>query len=73
MNPPISLPTEAKTSGSRFHAVAWRWHFCAGLYVVPFLLMLALTGLVMVLFTGFQTRLGPAVMVNCLRARCPWR
>ena len=27
-----------------FHAVAWRWHFYAGLYVVPFLLMLALTG-----------------------------
>jgi uncharacterized iron-regulated membrane protein len=49
---------------SRFHAVAWRWHFYAGLYVVPFLLMLALTGLVMVFFTGFQTRLGPAVTVN---------
>jgi uncharacterized iron-regulated membrane protein len=49
---------------SRFHAVAWRWHFYAGLYVVPFLLMLALTGLVMVFFTGFQTRLGPAVTVS---------
>lgn len=51
---------------SRFHAVAWRWHFYAGLYVVPFLLMLALTGLVMVFFTGFQTRLGPAVTVNLM-------
>ena len=46
-----------------FHALAWRWHFYAGLYVVPFLLMLALTGLVMVFFTGFQTRLGPPVTV----------
>ncbi|WP_066273585.1 PepSY-associated TM helix domain-containing protein [Hydrogenophaga palleronii] len=46
-----------------FHALAWRWHFYAGLYVVPFLLMLALTGLVMVTFTGFQTRLGPPVTV----------
>lgn len=26
----------------------WRWHFFAGLYVVPFILMLSLTGLVMV-------------------------
>ncbi len=25
----------------------WRWHFFAGLYVVPFILMLSLTGLVM--------------------------
>jgi len=49
---------------SGFHAVAWRWHFYAGLYVVPFLLMLALSGLVMVFFTGFQTRLGPVVTVN---------
>lgn len=55
---------DAGTKPSRFHAVAWRWHFYAGLYVVPFLLMLALTGLVMVFFTGFQTRLGPAVTVN---------
>lgn len=48
----------------RFHAVAWRWHFYAGLYVVPFLLMLAVTGAVMVFFTGFQTRLGPVVHVT---------
>jgi uncharacterized iron-regulated membrane protein len=29
------------------HAAVWRWHFYAGLYVAPFLVMLALTGLVM--------------------------
>lgn len=55
---------DAGTRPSRFHAVAWRWHFYAGLYVVPFLLMLAITGLVMVFFTGFQTRFGPAVTVS---------
>lgn len=55
---------DAGTSSSRFHAVAWRWHFYAGLYVVPFLLMLALTGAVMVFFTGFQTRLGFTVHVT---------
>jgi len=29
------------------HKLAWRWHFYAGLYVIPFLLTLSLTGLVM--------------------------
>ncbi len=48
----------------RFHLLAWRWHFYAGLYVVPFLLMLALTGLVMVFFTGFQHRLGMSIDVT---------
>ncbi|SMC24295.1 Uncharacterized iron-regulated membrane protein [Andreprevotia lacus DSM 23236] len=30
----------------RFYALAWRWHFYAGLLVVPIMLMLALTGMV---------------------------
>ncbi|MGE0096825.1 MAG: PepSY-associated TM helix domain-containing protein [Hydrogenophaga sp.] len=58
-------------STSRFHAAAWRWHFYAGLYVVPFLLMLAITGAVMVFFTGFQTRLGPLVHVTPQAATLP--
>ena len=33
--------------GGRFYAAVWRWHFYAGLYVVPFLVMLAVTGLIM--------------------------
>jgi len=55
-NSPLSA--DGRVKPGRFHAVAWRWHFYSGLYVVPFLLMLAITGLVMVFFTGFQTRLG---------------
>lgn len=47
-----------------FHLLAWRWHFYAGLYVVPFLMMLALTGLVMVFFTGFQNRMGMTIHVQ---------
>ncbi|WP_377298357.1 PepSY-associated TM helix domain-containing protein [Rhizobium sp. SGZ-381] len=31
----------------RFYITAWRWHFYAGLYVAPFLAMLAVTGLIM--------------------------
>ncbi len=30
-----------------FYFAAWRWHFYAGLYVAPFLIMLAVTGLIM--------------------------
>lgn len=33
--------------GRRFYFIAWRWHFYAGLYVAPFLVMLAATGLLM--------------------------
>lgn len=31
----------------QLHLAVWRWHFLAGLYVVPFLIMLAVTGLMM--------------------------
>ncbi|WP_420128229.1 PepSY-associated TM helix domain-containing protein [Longimicrobium sp.] len=34
---------------NRFYLAAWRWHFYAGLFVVPFLLVLATTGMVMLL------------------------
>ena len=34
-------------SQNRFYFIAWRWHFYASLYVIPFLLMLATTGLLM--------------------------
>jgi len=61
-----STPSAAPRAGgsSGFYALAWRWHFYAGLCVIPFLLMLALTGLVMVYFTGFQSRLGNVVHVT---------
>ena len=58
---PIS-PNSAKPSAMYFRA--WRWHFYSGLFVVPFLLTLAITGLVMVYFTGFQSRLGDLVYVQ---------
>lgn len=30
----------------RLYRVVWRWHFYAGLFVIPFLLMLAITGII---------------------------
>lgn len=42
--PPVSpRPDEARNR----YAAVWRWHFYAGLYTAPFLVVLALTGLMM--------------------------
>lgn len=37
----------ASPAASKLYFIAWRWHFYAGLYVIPFLSMLAVTGLLM--------------------------
>lgn len=50
-------------TGLRYRA-AWRWHFFAGVFVVPFLLVLAITGLVMVYYTSVQTPLGERLFVS---------
>jgi uncharacterized iron-regulated membrane protein len=47
-----TVPSEdmrlARPAGvNRLYFAAWRWHFYAGIYVAPFLAMLAVTGLVM--------------------------
>lgn len=42
-----SPPNETAGLSRRFYLTAWRWHFYAGLYVAPFLIMLAVTGLIM--------------------------
>jgi uncharacterized iron-regulated membrane protein len=31
---------------NRFYRTVWRWHFYAGLFVIPFILMLATTGII---------------------------
>jgi uncharacterized iron-regulated membrane protein len=36
-----------ETTTNRLYFAVWRWHFYAGLYVIPFILMLAITGLMM--------------------------
>ena len=56
--PNLRWNTSAKAELSAFYRAAWRWHFYAGLYVVPFLLMLAITGLIMVYGNSIETRFG---------------
>jgi uncharacterized iron-regulated membrane protein len=43
-----AAPPAAVPAANKFRFIAWRWHFYAGLYVIPFLIMLAVTGLIMV-------------------------
>jgi len=46
VNEPSSHHEERARAKSRYF-LTWRWHFYAGLFVVPFMLMLSVTGLVM--------------------------
>jgi uncharacterized iron-regulated membrane protein len=39
-------PASGSTLSNKPYLTTWRWHFCSGLFVVPFMLMLAITGLV---------------------------
>lgn len=37
---------ENETPGNRFYRTVWRWHFYAGLFVIPFMLILGTTGII---------------------------
>ncbi|WP_083524333.1 PepSY-associated TM helix domain-containing protein [Deinococcus grandis] len=41
------MPSPSPSRPMALYRAAWRWHFYAGVFVTPFLLLLALTGLVM--------------------------
>lgn len=55
----------------RFYFAAWRWHFYAGLFVIPFLLMLTITGLVMQIDNGISNQLGYAPRVEVEETALP--
>lgn len=42
-----ALAPAAGSAVNKYYFIAWRWHFYAGLYVMPFLIMSAITGLTM--------------------------
>lgn len=50
-------------SPNRLYFAAWRWHFYAGLFVIPFLLMLAVTGFFMMLFTTWLPEYGDRISI----------
>ena len=49
---------------SRLYRAVWRWHFYAGLIVIPFLMMLALTGAYMMIYSDLSNELGWAPNVT---------
>lgn len=49
---------------SRFYLAAWRWHFYAGLFVIPFLTTLAVTGMMMMYIGFFDGRDGEKITVE---------
>ncbi len=46
----------APRTPNRLYALVWRWHFYAALYAIPFLIMLATTGLIMLWVAALQGR-----------------
>src|SRR5262245_47956966 len=65
MNPEITgaAPVRPSSLPALYRAV-WRWHFYAGLVVLPFLLVLAVTGLVMLYGNSVETFLGKSYPVT---------
>lgn len=51
-------------ASTRLYRAVWRWHFYAGLVVVPFLMMLAVTGLVILWFTAIAPEYGDFLEVS---------
>lgn len=48
---------------ARLYRAAWRWHFYAGLFVVPFFLILAVTGMMMLWIAHLDGRDGERIAV----------
>ena len=65
---PAALGRNETTSAAgrvqRLYFAIWRWHFYAGLYVIPFLVMLAGSGLVILWFTTVAPEYGDRIAVQ---------
>lgn len=60
------IPTAAAPSAlaRSFYFAAWRWHFYSGLFVIPFLVMLSITGLIILWFTTIAPEYGDRLPVT---------
>ncbi len=54
----------ANVAKTRFYRAVWRWHFYAGLFVAPFLIMLATTGLFILWFTAIAPEYGDFIKIT---------
>ncbi len=58
-----STASSDDTPRNKLYLAAWRWHFYAGLYVIPFLLILAVSGLAMLWTNVIDGRDGERIAV----------
>ena len=58
------IKTEAGQQNNRRYLTVWRWHFYAGLLVMPFLTLLAVTGLGMLLFANITGKEGERIHIT---------
>ncbi len=56
---------------NKLYFAAWRWHFYAAVLVVPFLIMLTVTGAIMMIYTGTGNQLGQAARVSATGPALP--
>jgi uncharacterized iron-regulated membrane protein len=57
-------PATPPAGTSKLYLAAWRWHFYAGLYVIPFFMMLAITGMAMAWIAYIDGRDGERIAVQ---------
>jgi uncharacterized iron-regulated membrane protein len=60
----ISHDIRSASAPNAFYRAAWRWHFYAGLFVVPFLMILAVTGMMMMFIGYIDGRDGEKITVS---------
>ena len=58
------LPQHHAVASTRLYRAVWRWHFYAGLLIVPFLVTLAISGLIILWVTGVSPEYGDWVPVQ---------
>jgi len=59
-----TMPQQDAVASTRLYRAVWRWHFYAGLIVAPFLIILAVSGLVMLFVTGVAPEYGDWLKVT---------
>ncbi|MEL6940526.1 MAG: PepSY domain-containing protein [Cyanobacteria bacterium J06598_1] len=62
VEPSLEQPSVTEGPSSRFYRTVWRWHFYAGLFVVPFMVMLGITGIIYL----FKPQLDTAMYHNLM-------
>ena len=67
----IAIAQHDAVASTRLYRAVWRWYFYAGLFVIPFLLMLALTGLFMMIYSDVTNELGWAPNVEVTSKTLP--